>query len=86
MRGACLRGANLAGADLSGCDLREGVTATQDSVEGFKILHHRARRGELDRAVTRGARLDGAQLGDAFARVADLTDADLAGVSLTGAS
>eukprot|EP01030_Chromulinospumella_sphaerica_P013701 gene13701-13480_t len=62
LRGVCLRGANLSYANLMGADLREGRIAVQDSAQGFRILTHDARPGDLTYAVTAGTKLDGAQL------------------------
>src|SRR5258706_1581511 len=85
LRGACLRGANLAGAELPGCDLREGRIALQDKLDGFRILRHEHRPGELNYAILSGANLAGAQMAGAVAMSADFTDANLAGAQMAGA-
>ena len=79
LRGACLRGANLAGAELPGCDLREGRIALQDKLDGFRILRHEHRPGELNYAILSGANLAGAQMTGAVAMSSDFTDANLSG-------
>jgi uncharacterized protein YjbI with pentapeptide repeats len=85
LRGACLRGANLAGAELPGCDLREGRIALQDKLDGFRILRHEHRPGELNYAILSGANLAGAQMAGAVAMSADFTDANLSGAQMAGA-
>ena len=83
LRGACMRGANLSGAELAGCDLREGRIALQDKLDGFRILRHEHRPGELNYAVLSGANLAGAQMSGAVAMTSDFTDANLSGAVLT---
>ena len=85
LRGACLRGANLAGAELPGCDLREGRIALQDKLDGFRILRHEHRPGELNYAILSGANLAGAQMTGAVAMSSDFTDANLSGAMMAGA-
>ena len=51
LRGACLRGANLSHARLNGADLRQALIATHTLTEGFRMLSHDRRAGELDRAL-----------------------------------
>jgi uncharacterized protein YjbI with pentapeptide repeats len=85
LRGACLRGANLAGADLADCDMRQGVIAVQDYNDGFFILQHDAKPGELEYAVARGANLKGIQNSEGLAVATDFTDAVLAGARLVRA-
>jgi len=85
LRGACLRGANLTMAEMAGCDLREGRIAVQDKLDGFHVLRHEHRPGELTYAVLHGADLSGAQLGGTVATASDFTDAILAGARLAGA-
>ena len=85
LRGACLRGANLAGAVMVHCDLREGRTALQDRAEGYRVLKHQMRPGELDHAILTGADLTGAQLGGLAGMAADFRDAVMVGVTLSGA-
>src|SRR5258708_2251813 len=85
LRGACLRGANLAGAELPGCDLREGRIALQDKLDGFRILRHEHRPGELNYAILSGANLAGAQMAGAVAMSSDFTDANLSGAQMAGA-
>jgi uncharacterized protein YjbI with pentapeptide repeats len=85
LRGACLRGANLAGAELPGCDLREGRIALQDKLDGFRILRHEHRPGELNYAILSGANLSGAQMTGAVAMSSDFTDANLSGAQMAGA-
>jgi len=85
LRGACLRGANLAGAELPGCDLREGRIALQDKLDGFRILRHEHRPGELNYAILSGANLAGAQMTGAVAMSSDFTDANLSGAQMAGA-
>lgn len=85
MTGACLRGANLAGANLAGSDLREGRIALQDKLDGFDILRHEHRPGELNYAVLSGTNLAGVQMSGAVAMTSDFTDANLSGAIMIGA-
>ncbi|MDP9103183.1 MAG: pentapeptide repeat-containing protein, partial [Pseudomonadota bacterium] len=85
LRGACLRGANLSGADLTACDLREGQIAFQDPKNGFRLMKHQKRAGELSYAILTGATLADAQMTGLSAAAADFRDANLSGASLNGA-
>jgi uncharacterized protein YjbI with pentapeptide repeats len=67
------------------CDLREGRTALQDRAEGYRVLKHQMRPGELDHAILTGADLTGAQLGGLAGMAADFRDAVMVGVTLSGA-
>ena len=85
LRGVCLRGANLTNADLMGCDFREGRAAVQNRKDGFQILTHEKKAGELSYAILAGANLEGAQMGELAAIAADFRDAKLTGAVLSGA-
>jgi len=71
--------------DLAGADLREGRIALQDKLDGFSILRHEHRPGELNFAVLSGANLAGVQMTGAVAMTSDFTDANLSGAVMVGA-
>ena len=55
----------------------EGRIALQDKLDGFRIIRHEHRPGELNYAVLSGANLSGAQMAGAVAMSSDFTDANL---------